>query len=396
MPRRLLGILILLLEFVMQVQAQGDAVLLKVGSEAVCVKEFKYFYKRSLNKDVRQFLQSFIDYKVKLQHAKELGLDTLKEYRLQKESFSRVTLPVANISQSVNREKDWIKVFHVTVPLNQHATPKEELEAKLKLDSLHVEWRNGADWKQIAEELPWIETRYLLKEWQEQLKSLYKDQLSMPFYSPVGMHLIAWTDKNKTCAEIEPTDENGEAFFRLQEIKDGLLIASLVAKTPKETNPSERVLEAYFKQNLEIYGGGIPHFRGMVIHCKSKKEAKAIKKYLRKYPRELWAEAIERMPGKVSEKCLYEVGMFKIGENAYVDKLVFKCGNFSAVTGYPYTWVLGEKLKKGPQTYRDVKDKVEKDYARLVKTTRMEQLRQKIGVEINEEVLKTVNNEGNN
>ena len=66
------------------------------------------------------------------------------------------------------------------------------------------------------------------------------------------------------------------------------------------------------------------------------------------------------------------------------------------MSDYPYTWILGEKLKKGPESMNDVKEKVEKGYRELMKSTEINRLRQKYSVEINEEVLKTVNNEGNN
>jgi len=78
-----------------------------------------------------------------------------------------------------------------------------------------------------------------------------------------------------------------------------------------------------------------------------------------------------------------------------VDKLAFKCGSFAPITEYPYTWILGDKLKKGPESYRDVREKVEVDARNELETAQINGLRQKYRVEINEEVLKTVNNEGN-
>ena len=116
---------------------------------------------------------------------------------------------------------------------------------------------------------------------------------------------------------------------------------------------------------------------------------------MRKYPAALWAEAMERMPATVAGKCAYESGFYRIGDNVYVDKLAFKCGGFEPKEGYPYTWVLGEKLKKGPENLEDVRDKVVDGYRKQQKKDRMERLKQKYRVEINEEVLKTVNNEGN-
>ena len=51
----------------------------------------------------------------------------------------------------------------------------------------------------------------------------------------------------------------------------------------------------------------------------------------------------------------------------------------------------GKKLKKGPEDYRDVREKVEKDWREGKKKAEMEAIIQKYRVEIDKEVLKTVN-----
>jgi peptidyl-prolyl cis-trans isomerase SurA len=191
---------------------------------------------------------------------------------------------------------------------------------------------------------------------------------------------------------IRPEDEK----YRKQEIADGLLIALLDVKEQERLIGSAEELERFWSEHREEYGWGIPHYRGMVIHCKDKKEAKAIKKYLRKYPMALWEEALRRRVEQTGVPCKFESGCYRIGENPFVDKLAFKCGSFVSLSDYPYTWILGEKLKKGPESMNDVKEKVEKGYRELMKSTEINRLRQKYSVEINEEVLKTVNNEGNN
>ena len=89
MPRCLLGICILLLVPVMCMQAQGDAVLMKVGPDAVSKGEFEYFYRRSSNSDLHLFLQSFINYRLKVLQAMEEGLDTLDEFRMQKDYYCK-------------------------------------------------------------------------------------------------------------------------------------------------------------------------------------------------------------------------------------------------------------------------------------------------------------------
>ena len=117
MPRRLLGILLLLLGPAMFMHAQGDAVLMKVGAEEVGLKEFEYFYKRSLAGKPENFLQTFIDYKLKLQYAKELSLDTIQAYCLQKDFLAVAGVYKQERRKKVTRNREWINLNHITIPL---------------------------------------------------------------------------------------------------------------------------------------------------------------------------------------------------------------------------------------------------------------------------------------
>jgi peptidyl-prolyl cis-trans isomerase SurA len=97
------------------------------------------------------------------------------------------------------------------------------------------------------------------------------------------------------------------------------------------------------------------------------------------------------MPDNLADRCLIDVGLFKIGENPYVDKLAFGCGDFEKLADYPYTWTMGERLKKGPKSFHDVRRKVENDCLEAKKKEELETLMRKYRVEIDKEVLKTVN-----
>ena len=83
MPRRLLGVFILLLVSVSAMQAQGDVALLTIGNEKVDKEEFEYYWSKSSEKNVRVFAQTLGHFMQKIQWAKELGLDTLSAYREQ-------------------------------------------------------------------------------------------------------------------------------------------------------------------------------------------------------------------------------------------------------------------------------------------------------------------------
>ena len=92
MPRRLLGVWVLLLVSVLVGRAQGDAVLLTVNDEAVSRSEFEYHFSRSLEKCADVFAETYGRFKQKVFVAKELGLDTLLSYHRRKEGMDTLTM----------------------------------------------------------------------------------------------------------------------------------------------------------------------------------------------------------------------------------------------------------------------------------------------------------------
>ena len=154
-------------------------------------------------------------------------------------------------------------------------------------------------------------------------------------------------------------------------------------------------LEEFFNDCRKDYRWDYPHYRGAVFHCKNKKTAKAIKKHLKQYDHSSWEEALNGLNSVYAESYQMEYGLFQIGKNKYVDKLIFKCGSFESPAEYPYTFVMGKKLK-APDSYKDVQEKVVRDYLEIQERGWNDVIKHKYKVEINEEVLKTVNNSRNN
>ena len=122
------------------------------------------------------------------------------------------------------------------------------------------------------------------------------------------------------------------------------------------------------------------------------KDRQAGEKILKKLPENEWVDKL-RQAFNVSgvEKIQIEQGVFAVGDNKYVDKLVFKKGGFDPVVSYPFTIVSGGK-QKGPDDYREVIEQVRKDYRTYLDTYWTRELKESGKVEINQEVLKTVNN----
>lgn len=124
--------------------------------------------------------------------------------------------------------------------------------------------------------------------------------------------------------------------------------------------------------------------------------ASAIKKQLKRKPVSQWEDVLHRLIGNASfPKARIEAGVFQIGTNRYIDKLVLNVVTFSPI---PLCLMFcdGKETEKGPESYEDVKDAVIKDYQAVYQDAWLKDLKRKYKVEINQEVLKTVNNNGSN
>ena len=114
---------------------------------------------------------------------------------------------------------------------------------------------------------------------------------------------------------------------------------------------------------------------------------------MKKLPEEEWKDAIRLTFNTPASPATIRIeqGTFAEGDNVFVDKLVFKKGDFEPLKSYPFTVVLGEK-KKGPESYHDIIPQLIRDYQNHLDALWTERLRASAKVEINQEVLKTVNN----
>lgn len=82
MPHRMVGILSLLLVFALEMRAQGEVVL-SIDGEPVKRSEFEYYFRKSSHRTPLSFLPSFINYKLKVRYAHDMGIDTLSVFRRQ-------------------------------------------------------------------------------------------------------------------------------------------------------------------------------------------------------------------------------------------------------------------------------------------------------------------------
>ncbi len=182
--------------------------------------------------------------------------------------------------------------------------------------------------------------------------------------------------------------------YLMQEYHDGILLFDISnAEVWDKASKDIDGLNAYFAANKANYAWDVPHFKGRIVYCKDDATAKSVKKLIAKLP----SDSVESyLNARVNNDSVVFVktiaGLWKQGDNPAVDKLAFKDKNAEMVVNehLPVVFVVGKMLKKGPETYTDVRGAVTADYQNELERRWIEALRAKYPIVVNEAVLKAM------
>lgn len=451
----------------------ADPVIMTINGTDVLRSEFEYSYNKNNTADVidrktvQEYVGMFINYKLKVEAAKEAGLDTMISFQKEFANYRDQQIKPALVTdqdleaearkiyeqtrQRIDNNGGMVQVAHILIAMRQQATPEEERAAKVRVDSIYQALRNGADFGSLAKQLsqdpttaqkggdlPYIVKGQTLKEFEDQAWRLQDGELSQPFLSPAGWHIMlkkshrnfySYADQrehimkyldqqrirdriatvkldtlakqlNSTPAQTlakkqaEMEARNSSLKYLIKEYHDGLLLYEISnrhvwAKAQKD----EHGLMQYFKKNKKKYKWEEPRFKGVAYRAREEKDIKAVRKLLKKTPFERWEEQLRTTFNTDSVlRIRAEKGIFKKGDNALVDHEVFKVHTLpKQIEGYPYSAVYGKKIKS-PKVMDDVRPLVVTDYQEYLESQWVNDLRQKYTVTVNEDIVKTVNN----
>ena len=443
-----------------------------VNGQPVPRSEFEYSFNKNNaegvidKKNVEEYLDLFINYKLKVEAAKEAKLDTMTSFKEEFASYRDQQIRPVFINdadveaeaQKIYKETQtridsmggMIKPAHILLLVGQKATVEQQNAAKVRIDSIYNALKKGADFGELARrlsqdkgsaaqggELPWLTKGQTLKEFDEVAYSLAKGEMSAPILSPAGYHIILMKDKgnffpydsvhadilrfidqrglresiidNKlkeiaaeqhvTTAQLldakaaEMSAEDLDLKYLIQEYHDGLLLYEISNSTVWDKAAKDEVgLANYFNKNKKKYKWEQPRFKGIAYHVKDVADLKAVKAAVKNLPFDQWAEKLRTTFNNDSVlRIRVEKGIFKQGDNALVDREIFKKDTtVKQLKDYPYDAVFGKKLK-APQSYQDVRNLVLTDYQEQLEKEWVAGLRKKYAVKVDETVLKTVN-----
>ena len=470
--RKILFAALLLAATAVSAQTQDDPVVMTINGQPVLRSEFEYSYNKNNaegvidKKSVEEYVDLFVNYKMKVQAAKDAHLDTLKSFKDEFASYRDQQIRPAFIEDAdleaeaqriyaetkhrIDSMGGMVKPSHILIMVNQRATDEQQKAAKERIDSVYQALQNGADFALMAKkvsddkgsarnggELPWITKGQTLPDFEKVAFGLEPGQMSAPVLTQAGWHIIKMmekggffpydsvrtdilrfidqrglreaivdrklaelAEKENTTAEKLLEDKKNEMVaadsdlkYLIQEYHDGLLAFEIGnQKVWDKAAKDEAGLAAYFKKNKKKYAWEEPRFKGMAYHVKVKDDVKAVKKAVKGLPFDQWAEKLRTTFNNDSVlRIRVEKGIFKKGDNALVDREIFKKDTtVKALDKFPIDAVYGKKLK-APENYQDVRGQVVVDYQEQLEKEWVADLRRRYAVKVDEEVLKTVN-----
>lgn len=235
--KKLIGLL--LFSFIASITyAQTDNdIVIEVAGEKISKKEFVDMYQRNnpnpekkiIKKDLNEYLDLFINFKLKLAEARKLGLDTLPEYKNEVNSYRKQlvepylndkTVTESLVQEAYERSKEIVRASHILFLIPANATPKDTLEAYNKALSIRNRILKGEDFGELAVtysddpsakdqtrpestnvlkgnrgDLGYFSAFNMIYPFESACYSLKINEISMPVRSQRGYHIIKLTDR---------------------------------------------------------------------------------------------------------------------------------------------------------------------------------------------------------
>ncbi len=147
--------------------SQNTHTLVTIGDKKYGIEEFDFIYNKNNSyteepKSKKEYVDLFVNYKLKVHEAIAQGLDTLpsfkKEYDYYKNELAKPYLSDKSITENLKKEayerlNQEVNASHILIRTPKSATPEDTLKAYNKIKSIQERIKNGEDFNKLAQEL---------------------------------------------------------------------------------------------------------------------------------------------------------------------------------------------------------------------------------------------------
>ncbi|HLA55924.1 MAG TPA: peptidylprolyl isomerase [Flavobacterium sp.] len=229
--KQLLFGLLLSLNFAAFAQNNPKEVLFTIDDKPYYTDEFARVYKKNLDlvkdesqKDLNQYLELFVGYKLKISKAYKLGLQNGPQYQNELKSYrtqlsknyitdSKVTQEL--VEEAYNRSQKEISASHILITVDENAAPADTLKAYRQIMDIRQKAINGEDFGALAVQysqdpsakenkgdLGYFTAFRMVYAFENAAYKTEKGKISMPIRTRFGYHLIKVNDIRDNRGEV--------------------------------------------------------------------------------------------------------------------------------------------------------------------------------------------------
>ena len=206
-----------------------DPVLMTINNKPVLKSEFEYIYNKNNSnnsldkKTLDEYVDLFINFKLKVEEAKSQGIDTTKTFTTELAGYrTQLTKPYltdskvddALLREAYDRSKEDVDVSHILIRIPQNATPVDTLKAFNEINAI---WKRvqKEDFAKVAKEksqdqsaesnsghIGWISAFRTVYPFETMAYNTTVGSISKPVRTAFGYHILKIHAKRNTLGEI--------------------------------------------------------------------------------------------------------------------------------------------------------------------------------------------------
>lgn len=209
-----------------------DPILLTIGNKKIPKSEFDNIYNKNNNKDkpsdeksAAEYLELFINFKLKVTEAEELGLDSTSAFKTELQGYRKqLAQPYLTdnevteslIQEAYERMKFDVNASHILLRLDENALPKDTIEVYNKIMKIYDRISKGEDFSQIAKvssedpsakenggDLGYFTALQMVYPFENLAFNTEVGQVSKPVRTKFGYHLIKVNDKRQARGQVQ-------------------------------------------------------------------------------------------------------------------------------------------------------------------------------------------------
>ena len=239
--------------------AQNKEVLFTIDSHPYYTDEFIRVYNKNLDlvkddsqKNLDNYLELFLGYKLKVEKANKIGLQNglnyqneLKSYRnqLSKNYMSDSKVTNELVQEAYDRLQKEVRASHILVLVDEGATSADTLKAFTKINEIKMKLNAGEDFNAVAQkysedpsvkdnngDLGYFSAFRMVYPFENAAFNTNKGEVSKPFKTRFGYHIVKVIDKRDNRGEVtvahimilKPTTTNSELDAKAKQTIDDI------------------------------------------------------------------------------------------------------------------------------------------------------------------------------